>query len=112
MVGDHYDYLTGWYLFPYLFETTERALRDRRNIAELFRHPGSCNESQDILLKRFEELVFHDGRQAYLIPESKEDSKDSDATKAPRPEAPPRRLRSVHDAAAARELRVVLQPLL
>ncbi len=40
-------------------------------MAALLIHPGTCDEPQDILLKRLEELAFYDGRQVLLTPETK-----------------------------------------
>ena len=74
------------------------ALIERRTVATLLQHPGCTSEPREFLLERFEELVFHDGRHVYLIPES--DDKRSQSTPAtPVPEPSARRFSSIHDAA-------------
>ncbi len=74
------------------------ALQEPRSVVAFLFHPGSCEEPQEILLQRFEELVFHEGRHVYLVPESED--KQSDTDHAKRRESPPRRFHTVHDAAA------------
>ncbi|MCY2967429.1 MAG: hypothetical protein NT069_27975 [Planctomycetota bacterium] len=66
-----------------------------RSVAKLMSHPGCVGELRELLLQRFEELLFHDGQPVYLKPEPA-----ANAATTPVTNPPPRRFHNLHDAAA------------
>jgi hypothetical protein len=50
-------------------------------------------KQRDVLLKRFEELVFHDGKPVFLKPDA------PDGKNPAGDQLPPRRFQTLHDAA-------------
>jgi hypothetical protein len=75
--------------------TCARAVNDPRVLARCLAHPACTGEIREWLLQRFEELLFHDGKDVFLKPPSE----DVRATPAPESPPPARRFRSLHDAA-------------
>ncbi len=67
-----------------------------RLLAKLLSHPGCVAEIRQGLLQRFEELVFYDGKPAFLKTESLLDGKNTPSENQP----PRRRFHNLHDAAA------------
>jgi hypothetical protein len=70
-----------------------RSISSPRSLAKLLSHPACVAKQRKILLKRFEELVFHDGKQVFLKPDAADGKKPAD-------DPPPRRFHSLHDTAA------------
>jgi hypothetical protein len=71
-----------------------RSMISPRSLAKLLSHPACVGEQRDALLKRFEELVFYDGKPVFLKadnPEAQQPTQD---------QGPPRRFHNLHDAAA------------
>jgi len=88
-----------------IFHEPTLGMVDRRMVAALLQQPGCCNEPREYLLQRFEELNFHDGRHVFLIdPESESLAISAESSvPQPKPEPPPRRFHTIHDAAACIE---------
>ena len=63
------------------------------SLAKLLSHPACVGEQRDVLLKRFEELIFYDGKPVFLKPDA------ADGKKAAADHFPPRRFHNLHDAA-------------
>jgi serine/threonine protein kinase len=70
-----------------------RSVSSARSLAKLLSHPGCVAEQRDVLLKRFEELVLHDGKPVFLKPDA------SDGKKPAGDQLPPRQFQNLHDAA-------------
>jgi serine/threonine protein kinase len=69
-----------------------RSISSPHSLAKLLSHPACVAEQREVLLKRFEELVFHHGKPVILMPDA------TDGKKTPGEELPPRRFHSLHDA--------------
>jgi serine/threonine protein kinase len=71
-----------------------RSIASPRSLAKLLSHPACVGEQRESLLKRFEELVFYDGKPVFLQPEG------ADGEQPTHEQTPPRRFHNLHDAAA------------
>ncbi len=81
------------------FKFASMAMCDAKSVATMLRHPACVNEPRDFLLRRFEELLFHDGQHVLLTPpDSGTEAQPTDAA-TPKLEPPPRRFHNMHDAA-------------
>jgi hypothetical protein len=63
-------------------------------LAKILSHAACVGEQRESSLKRFEELVFYDGKPVFLKPES------SDGKQPVHEQARSRRFHNLHDAAA------------
>lgn len=90
------------------FESPVMAFNDTRTVATLLQHPGCTGKLREHLVKRFEELVYHDGKHVFLtLPESgsRNSAMADDELGWGTPNRSPiepslRRFHTVHDAAA------------
>jgi serine/threonine protein kinase len=87
-----------------------RSISSQRPLAKLLSHPACVGESRESLLKRFEELVFYDGKPVFFTIQSATDSSNmlanmrskTESAEGKQPaheQAPPRRFHNLHDAA-------------
>ncbi len=73
-------------------------MSDQRSLARLLSHPGCVDELREILIQRFEELVFHDGKHVFLP--KPEPEAEAETSQVPEPVPPSRQFHNLHDAAA------------
>jgi serine/threonine protein kinase len=71
-----------------------QSISSPRSLAKLLSHPACVGDQRESLLKRFEELVFYDGKPVFLKPEG------ADGEQPAHEQRPPRRFHNLHDAAA------------
>jgi hypothetical protein len=71
-----------------------RSITSQRSLAKLLSHPACVGDQRESLLKRFEELVFYDGKPVFLKLES------ADGEQPTHEQTPPRRFHNLHAAAA------------
>jgi serine/threonine protein kinase len=69
------------------------APRSERSLAGVLSHPACVGKLRESLLRRFEELVFHEGKPVFSKPDA------TDRKKAAGDQLPPRRFHSLYDAA-------------
>jgi serine/threonine protein kinase len=94
LLGPQYDDLSGEF-YPFAQAILiARKIPSPRSLASLLSHPGCVAEPRQRLLDRFEELVFYDGKPVFLKPEG------ADGNQPAHEQAPARRFRNLHDAAA------------
>jgi hypothetical protein len=73
----------------------DRQTDDQRRLRAV---PDGIDEPHEIIIQRFEELLFHEGNPVILAkPESVTEAQPSQQRQ---PEPPPRRFQNLHDAAA------------
>jgi len=98
-MAKHFDVLTAK---SYEVSFAAIAMSNSRSIAKLLSHPGCIGEARECLLKRFEELIFHEGRHVFLVPENSDSDSDKSATQVVtslKPETHARRFHTIYDAA-------------
>jgi serine/threonine protein kinase len=71
-----------------------RSISSPRSLANLLSHPTCVAKQREVLLKRFEELVFHDGKPVFLK------SVETDGEKPAGDPSAAREFHNLHDAAA------------